>query len=83
MCGGAGHVRGRGACAGAREGTSVRVRAGTSVRVREGTSVRVRGGARVRAGGLDNAQLAGTGAPASSRRKRVLHNARPPDNQLC
>ena len=40
-------------------------------------------GARGRAGGLDNAQLAGTGAPASSRWKRVLHNARLPDNQLC
>ena len=58
-------------------------REGTSVRVREGTSVRVRGCARVRAGGLDNSRLAGTGALASSRRKRVLHNARPPDNQLC
>ena len=35
------------------------------------------------AGGLDNAQPAGTGAPASSRWKRVLHNARLPDNLLC
>ena len=33
------------------------------------------GHVRGRAGGLDNAQLAGTGAPASSRWKRVLHNA--------
>ena len=67
MRGCAGYARVRRVCAGAREGTSVRVR----------------GGARVRAGGLDNSRLAGTGALASSRRKRVLHNARPPDNQLC
>ena len=35
------------------------------------------------AGGLDNALLAGTGAPASSRWKRAFHYARLPDNQLC
>ena len=38
---------------------------------------------RAGAGGLDNAQLAGTGVSASSRWKRVLHNADLPDNQLC
>jgi len=40
-------------------------------------------GARVCAGGLDNARLPGTGAPASSRWKHVFHNAHLPDNQLC
>ena len=65
MCGGAGHVRGRGACAGAQG--------------MYGGARHVRG----RAGSLDNAQLAGNGAPAFSRWKRVLHNARLPDNQLC
>ena len=43
----------------------------------------MRGCARVCGGGFDNAQLAGTGVSASSRWKRVLHNADLPDNQLC
>ena len=39
-------------------------------------------GVRVCAGGLDNARLPGTGAPASSWWKHVFHNTRLPDNQL-